>query len=319
MPTYYIYGKDDLLIRDEVVQRLGTKVYTRHYGEELSLSAVIELLTSSDLFSIEEAHWIDGIKELKVTKGKESEAFGDAISSCLPNKFVAFTQNLSDFKDYRAARDYESRNPLHNVLKNSASEFYDLKEKTYPDKVIEWAIERAKKYGLIIGKREASEIAEASASLPQLIDGELLKLAILKTSDKPQKIEGRILKDNLTEVPSEKIFAYIDSLFERKSRAIYLLEQLFEYGAEGPAVLAAIFRRFDLILRAIEEGDSRLDEVKRMPYDARARFKTQVRSWDRERISRACELIAETDFGLKTSRAPHYDLLAALTAEVMEL
>ena len=319
MPTYYVFGKDDLLIREELKLRLGRDSFTHLYGDEMKLADLLELMTSSDLFAVEEAYWIEGIKGIKVTKGKECDTLDDALKTCPPNKLVAFSQNLSDFKDYRASRDFEVRNALHNLLKNATNEFYDLSQMSYPDRVIEWAVARAKKYGLALNTSAAVAISEACANLPQLIDGELQKLAVLKTSDKLQPVSEKMIRENVFEVPSEKIFAYLDALLERKNRAVYLLEQLFDFGAEGTAILGAIYRRFELVIRAIADGVRSLDEVKRMPYDARQRFAVQVRSWDRERISRAFELIAEADFGLKTSRAGQYDLLAVLTVEVMEL
>lgn len=319
MPTIYIFGKDDLLIREEAIQRLEIKNYTHRYGDDLNLMGLIELLTSSDLFAIEEAHWIEGIKGIKLTKGKDTEAFEDAINNCLPNKFVAFSQNLTDFKDYWAQRDFEQRHHVHHILKNVASQVYDLSNETYPDRVVKWAVARAKSYGLQITGGQAEVISEASANLPQLIDLELAKISILKTSDKLQPVPDKMIRDNLFEVPSERTFEYVNSLFERRHVALYLLEQLFDCGAEGPAILFSIFKRLELLMKANNEGPYDLDDYKKMPKDAKQRFVIQNRSWDRERISRAYELIAETDFRLKTSRSGQYDSLAVLSVEVMEL
>ncbi|MEP0815015.1 MAG: hypothetical protein HRF49_10165 [bacterium] len=319
MATYYIFGKDDLLIRERVEECLGRADAARHFAEELKLAGVIELLVSRDLFSLEEYHWVDNVSALSFVKG-DSEALENAIKSSPPNKFIAFTQN-TNWKDYRKAKDYE-RSAIHKALDGAASQVHDLTRETYPDRMGAWTRARAARFGLVLGEAGAEYLAEACAYLPQLVEKELEKLSLLKASEKPQAVPDRMLREQVAPVPTERVFSYLDALFERRSLAVHLLRQIIEAGGAGVQVLSLVHGRLELLAACAALGRGgmfKLPEVMRMHKSARDRFAAQLGGWRQEQISRAMELVGETDFRLKSSGADEYDVMAAFTMEVMNL
>ncbi|MCD6119417.1 hypothetical protein J7K50_06210 [bacterium] len=316
MATYYIFGKDDLLIREKVEECLALPEYSRHFAGELSFDGLIEIISATDLFALEEAHWIDGVKALGISKS-DVERLEKAIRECAPNKFVAFSQN-TNFKDWRDVKKYES-SAAHKLLDEAASETYNLTKLTYPNVVVDWTRARARKHGLVISYAGAEIIAEASAHLPQLVDAELRKIALLKKSDKLQEVPESLIKKHIFPIPAERIFSYLDALLERRDMAVDMLAEIFELGGSASGVLAMAFKKLKLISQCIDENPYNVPEVKRMYPSLKTRFIAQVNGWERDQIARALELVGETDFRLKTAGVPDYDLLATFTVEVMNL
>ena len=163
MSVYYIFGKDELIIREKAEDRLGAPRradIARHYAEDMKWDALYELITARDLFSLEEYHWVSGVSALGIT-AKNEEAFIDALKAGPPNKRIAFTQN-TNFKDWRKGKEYE-RSHVHKALDEAANEVYDLTSATYPNRVAEWTGQRMLKHGLLLTDAGVEYLAGACA------------------------------------------------------------------------------------------------------------------------------------------------------------
>jgi DNA polymerase III delta subunit len=183
-----------------------------------------------------------------------------------------------------------------------------------------WIAQRAKeKYGLALTRPQATRLFEVNGERMALVDSELRKLSLMKTSEQLQPVPDSMLEAMVAGSPQAQFYELADSLMRTVPDALARLEEWFGIEPETHRLLGEMRRRF-LGLRSLSQGSS-----VQPPFFER-QLRSFQRSWSGSRLDRAILLTAELEHRLKSgetagesSRDAEYSALEMYVVDLQQL
>lgn len=196
-----------------------------------------------------------------------------------------------------------------------------VKEFSAPDvrNISGWIVNRVKTKSAEIEPAAVNELAQHIGNDLRLLDNEIEKL-ITYRGNAPIRAED--VSALVASVREADIFALVDAIGQRqRTRALKLLHEHLDRGAEPPYLFAMILRQFRLLLQVKDFAARNLtvdDAVSRLhlsPYPAKKAW-TQATNFSRAQLEAIYRRLLDADLATKTSRA---EPIVALDMLVVDL
>jgi DNA polymerase-3 subunit delta len=293
-PAYLIWGEDEAKL-DAWRRRLRARAEEEGSDatleilrdERLSAQAVAEAIQALTLSAGRRYVLADGVERWSDRDVKEVAA---ALSQLPPETVVVFM-----------ARGKEPK-ALVKAVASCGGESHGY-EAPRPAAYPAWVRERARDLGLELEQEAAELLVERIGHSQQRLMRELEKLSIFAGEDGP--IGSEVVGAVTTSAVEARAYELADAVVEGDpQRALQIAEDLRARGEDMMHILFALLRQLRNCHRTwalIASGKSVKDvqsELRVPPFVAR-RLVAQARRADGERLTRALELLADLDYGIR--------------------
>lgn len=296
MPRFVVIARDPLIADEGAARHLPADVPVERYRVvDLDLDQIFEQLTARDLFASARAiHYVDFLA-LKLPGKKDGERLRGIFDGIPAETTLVCSQVL----------DYQTRGEEKRVLNSqtwerwtTGSDIDDLRHLCEGTNAAEWVRQRARqKYGLALEGRQIELLLTANDDRPALVDTELQKLWMLKTTDEPQPISDNMLGAALSSSPGARFYELVDALLTAAPDAQQRLAAWFRIEPETFRLLAVLNRRL-LDILALKRG-----EKPGSPFLAR-QLRHLAARWTEPGLKSALSDLARVEFELKSGLIP---------------
>jgi len=300
MPTCFIAGKDELLIREEVrklARKLEVEVF---HADDVKLDAFTRHATTSDLFSSERVLWLKDVALLPRTK-KTAQALATLCERVPAHTTVVFSQNTDFGGDYRKASAF--RNSAVAKLLGKAVD-RTIEPRLAGRQLRRWILTHAQKvYGLRLEERQAEELARLADERPALVDMELRKLSLLKKPDTTAGVREPVFRAVVSRAIGGRMRQLVDAALERDLRAFSLAMDAARTESLGHGFYRDFYRGLQrlLIIRTDPQFRARA-EFRSLPQFMVEKLRAAAPRWSTESLLRALALVTWAEFRLRTGR-----------------
>ncbi len=288
-------------------------------GEKLSLSHLRESLSSSSLFVQKR---LIVIRNIFANKSESIfSPLADYLKNFSSNNIIIFWDNIS------GTNLSKNKVKLFNFLKKSNPEKNHFVQEFKPlsnFQTVNWVRQEAQNRGSSISYQAANTLVSFVGNDLWRISNELDKLLYYKQSKegKSNLIEVEDVRQMVRGQIDENIFSLTDALGgKNKARAIELLEEQIEAGANQVYLLSMIIRQFKILLQVKEAVEAGLSSRKIInfldlhPFVVQKSL-TQSRYFSRELLKKILIYLIEADKKMKSSRVDLRDILGVMIAKI---
>lgn len=291
-PIYLIYSAQSFLV-EEAVGRLKRKLCKNQsldYFEFDTNTAAEEVINAARMVSLNLSKKIIVYKNADKLKKADIDILKEYFSKPNDLSILVLTIEKKDLK-----------NPLVNLaIKNKY--FFEYKTPR-GSQVVNWIIERAGIYGSAV-KRDAAEcLLELVGDNLRVLSNEIEKLSIYCMG---REIRVEDVSNSVSNSRFISVFDLVDAIGRKEAAsALITLNKVILEGEPPLKIFAMINRQFRLIFETkllIEKGVV-LNEVAktlRLPSFAVSKYLSQGRNFTDEALKKIYELMADTDYRLKS-------------------
>lgn len=298
MRSYLVTASDPLLLRERVAELMGDREVESYYAGDISLRELAARVSTLDLFSSARGFWLKDINALQATKKTKRELA--MLATALPGDAVlVFSQDTYFGGDWLAQRRFEQ-----GALRRAVAEVVDqqVEASVHPRKLAGWVRQRAEeRYGLKLAAYQVDTLIDVCADLPSLIDGELKKLALLKTR------EGDTISENWFKIVLARTWSYsaakiADAVLARRTDAYRFLLRIYRRESIIARLLPELYRGLLRLYWIRSDPDFRSrPEFRRVGWRLE-KLQEAARRWRREALLKALTVVTDTAFRLRTGR-----------------
>lgn len=300
MPTCFITGKDELLIREEV-RKLARKVEVDvFHTDDVKLDAFTQHATTSDLFSSERVLWLKDVASLPRSK-KTAEMLAALCKRIPAHTTVVFSQNLDFGDDYRKASAFRS-SAVAQALEKAVDRA--IEPKLVGRQLRRWILTHAEKsYGLRLEERQAEELAQLADERPALVDMELRKLSLLKQPGATASVRDPVFRAVVSRAIGGRMRQLVDTALERDIQAFNLAADASRTESLGHDFYRDFYRGLQrlLAIRTDPQFRSR-PEFKALPQFVVEKLRAAAPKWSTQSLLDALVLVTRAEFRMRTGR-----------------
>jgi DNA polymerase III delta subunit len=295
VPRFVVIAHDPLIAEEAARSYFpDSEPVERYWGFELSIDAILGHLGSLDLFSSARyLHYVDFL-DYKPKKA-DGLRFAELLGRLPAEITLVCSQSIED-----ATRSEEERLLAGADFKRVAdgAKVEDLRKLADGEAGERWLRQRAlSSYALALTAPQVQRLLSLSGGKLSLADGELKKLALLKSVSQPQPIPDALFEATVSSNPAAHFYGLIDAVLSDSPAAQRLLLEWHSLEPEGFRLLSELRRHF-LGLYALSKGE------RVMPPYFGNQLQRHTRRWQGRRLALAVEQLAELEYGLKSGRYP---------------
>ncbi len=300
MPSYFLTGPDDLLLRERVKTLAQKRPLETHYSQDLDFNQFAATVTTGDLFTSQRAIWLKNIANLP--RDRKTMSWLSDICRRLPREtLLVFSQNTHFEGDYRKAASFRD-SALRKNLEKAVNQSLQLEMKGTA--LREWVRQRAlERHGLKLTPSQMNRLIDSCLQMPSLIDSELMKFSLLKKPEDTVPVREEVFTFVLTRALGQGTRDMIDATLARDNQAFVLAQEGYRQQEAGWRFFSDLYRGFRrlVMIRSDPQYRSR-PEFRGMHQFMLNKLKSAAARWRTSSLLEALTLITQAEFRQRTNR-----------------